>query len=159
MEKDKKQYLKPRTIARIAGIQKIYIDVYYKDISNGSRDIVTSQDFIKEMFGNEYDISQGVDSDFFNKLTQNIIKDFNSIEQKFLPFCKKENITNNSSELINVILAFGTFEILENSENLHPNIIISEYVKIAKFFFAKEEVSFINAILDSVYKSVSKNAN
>ncbi len=159
MEKEKKQYLKPRTIARIAGIQKVYANIYYKDIASGSQDIVTSQDFIKEMFGDDYDTSQGIDGDFFNKLTHDILEKFFNIEQKFLPFCKKENITNSSSQLINVILVFGTYEILEANEKLHPNIVISEYVKIAKFFFAREEVSFINAILDSVYKSINQDAN
>ncbi len=159
MEEEKKRYLKPRTIARIAGLQKVYTDVYYKDIASGSQDIVTNPDFIKEIFGDGYDISQGIDKNFFDNLTQNILANFSNIEKKFLPFCKKENITSGSSDLINVILAFGTFEILDTSEKLHPNIVISEYVKIAKFFFAKEEVSFINAILDSVYKSINQDVN
>lgn len=55
--------------------------------------------------------------------------------------------------LLKAILMCGTFELLEHSDIDSP-IIINDYLNIGHAFYEKNEVSFINGILDNLKKNI-----
>lgn len=51
------------------------------------------------------------------------------------------------------ILRAGTYELLARID-VPTGTVVDEYVEVAKAFYAKPEVSFVNALLDAVAKAV-----
>jgi len=57
------------------------------------------------------------------------------------------------------ILRIGVYEILFD-ENIPPKVAIAEAMRLARKFSTKEAASFVNAILDAIYKrSIGKDAD
>jgi N utilization substance protein B len=54
---------------------------------------------------------------------------------------------------LRAILRAGTFEILERKD-VPVAVIVTEYVEIARAFFAEEEPRIVNAVLDRIAKQV-----
>ena len=70
--------------------------------------------------------------------------------------CISKNVAKNWSfsrldKVMQSLLRLGTCEILFFKE-IPSKVIFNEYIEIAKSFFAKNDVSFVNGILNSIYK-------
>ena len=70
-----------------------------------------------------------------------------SIEQNF-------NL-KNLDDIFKIIIQCATFEFLYKP-NLSRKIIIKEYLNVSNFFLSNSQTKYLNAILDSIAKNLSK---
>ena len=92
-----------------------------------------------------------IDTEFFEDLLTKA-----KIHQKEIDELIKENIADNwefgrFDKVMQALLRLGTCEIMF-FENIPANVIFNEYIEIAKAFFKKSEVSFVNGILNAISK-------
>lgn len=92
-----------------------------------------------------------IDSEFFEELLTKA-----KIHQEEIDKLIEENIADNWSfgrfdKVMQALLRLGTCEIMF-FENIPANVIFNEYIEIAKAFFQKNEVSFVNGILNAIFK-------
>ncbi len=91
------------------------------------------------------DIDKQFFSDLINRLQQNLSKIDAQIQQNIAKTWSFDRLDKVMQEL----LRLGVCEILFFKEIPH-NVIFNEYIEIAKAFFEKNEVSFVNGLLNSV---------
>ena len=92
-----------------------------------------------------------IDSEFFTELitkTQNHRKEIDKLIE--------ENVADNwefsrFDKVMQSLLRLGVCEVIF-FENIPANVVFNEYIEIAKSFFKKREVSFVNGILNSIFK-------
>lgn len=92
-----------------------------------------------------------IDTEFFEKLLTK-----SKTHQKEIDKLIEENVADNWSfgrfdKVMQAVLRLGTCEIVF-FENIPANVIFNEYIEIAKAFFQKSEVSFVNGILNAICK-------
>ena len=92
-----------------------------------------------------------IDSEFFEELLTK-----SKVYQEEIDKLIEKNIADNWSfgrfdKVMQALLRLGTCEILF-FENIPANVIFNEYIEIAKAFFQKNEVSFVNGILNAIFK-------
>ncbi len=76
-----------------------------------------------------------------------IDEEVKNIENKF----NLKNIDN----IFKIIIQCATFELLYKP-NLSKKIIIKEYLNVSNFFLSNQQTKYLNAILDSLAKILSK---
>ena len=91
-----------------------------------------------------------IDLDFFTELMEKVGEHREEVD-KFI----EKNIAKNWSfdrldKVMLALLRLGVCEIVYMN-NIPTNVSFSEYIEVAKAFFKKKEVGFINGILNSVY--------
>ena len=62
---------------------------------------------------------------------------------------------NNLDDIFRIIIQCATFELLYKP-NLSKKIIIKEYLNVSNFFLNSSQTKYLNAILDTLAKSLSK---
>tara|TARA_Y100000590_G_scaffold306235_1_gene345483 strand:- start:2907 stop:3365 length:459 start_codon:yes stop_codon:yes gene_type:complete len=140
-----------KTISRLAAIQSVFQSFF----DNQKLEKVAKQ-FNNYRFNENFDnknFKLSFEKNFYNKLILYIENfdlkyDINDYFSNYLtskrPYSRLDIITKS-------ILIVATSEILKN-KTVNKKIIINDYVEITKSFMNKPEVSFINAILDKIYK-------
>ena len=76
-----------------------------------------------------------------------INEEINNIESNF-------NV-KNLDDIFKIIIQCATFEFLYKP-NLSRKIIIKEYLNVSNFFLSNSQTKYLNAILDSIAKNLSK---
>ena len=106
------------------------------------------------------EISQNeIDTDFFVELLTK-----SKIHQEEIDKLIEKNLMDNwefdrFDRVMQAVLRLGVCEIVY-FENIPANVIFNEYIEIAKAFFKKGEVSFVNGILNAIAKQhESKQTN
>ena len=61
----------------------------------------------------------------------------------------------NLDDIFKIIIQCATFEFLYKP-NLSRKIIIKEYLNVSNFFLSNSQTKYLNAILDSIAKNLSK---
>ncbi len=62
---------------------------------------------------------------------------------------------NNLDDIFRIIIQCATFELLYKP-NVSKKIIIKEYLNVSNFFLNSSQTKYLNAILDTLAKSLSK---
>ena len=62
---------------------------------------------------------------------------------------------NNLDDIFKIIIQCATFEFMYKP-NLSKKIIIKEYLNVSNFFLNNSQIKYLNAILDSLAKSLAK---
>lgn len=75
------------------------------------------------------------------------------IEKTIIKHLDKDIDLKKTDKLLKIILFSAVFEFLFK-HNTPKNVIISEYVKASEFFLEKAQISYLNAILDKLSKSI-----
>lgn len=98
------------------------------------------------------EISQNeIDADFFEELLTK-----SKIHEEKIDKLIEKNLVDNWSfdrfdKVMQALLRLGVCEIVF-FENIPANVVFNEYIEIAKAFFKKGEVSFVNGILNAIAK-------
>ncbi|MBI28319.1 MAG: hypothetical protein CMI95_00275 [Pelagibacteraceae bacterium] len=142
----------PKTLSRLAAVQSLFQSLFTKESLNR-----VALEFNEHRFNKKYEelnVQLNYDKDYYNKLILYIEKfDLKYDYEDFFSLYIKEKRPYKRLDIITKsILIVGASEIY-NDKNIKKNIIINEYIEIAKGFLNKPEVSFINAILDKIYDS------
>lgn len=148
MQEDRKQKSGLRGVTRLYAIQVLYQSQFEEQSlekllseAKNHPEIVLSEDIAL----NE------IDFEFFENLMKKLQNNLSRIDD-----CISKNVAKNWSfsrldKVMQSLLRLGTCEILFFKE-IPSKVIFNEYIEIAKSFFAKNDVSFVNGILNSIYK-------
>lgn len=102
-----------------------------------------------------YDKKPDVDTIFVLKLVRGVIDNFERIDS----FIEKHSLHWKLSRIPLIeknILRIGIYELLISSDT-PPKVVINEAIELGKKFGAEEAGSFINGILDNIFKTDMKN--
>ena len=124
----------PAKNPRVLIIQKIYSQIIYKD-QKINFEKHRFKKFIKDVVLGTIERREIID------------EEIKKIEEKF-------NL-KNIDDIFKIIIQCATFELLYKP-NLSRKIIIKEYLNVSNFFLSNQQTKYLNAILDSLAKILSK---
>ena len=75
------------------------------------------------------------------------------IEETIIKHLDKDIDLKKTDKLLKIILFSAVFELMFK-HNTPKNVIISEYVLASEFFLEKAQISYLNAILDTLSKLI-----
>jgi N utilization substance protein B len=139
-----------RSMARLCAVQAVYCT----DITNCAIETIMtdSHSSLDEIFVTEnFSISE-MDRNFFLRLVKATGDNLLIIDEMI-----SKNLSNNwefnrLDSVMKSILRLGVAELLY-FEDIPSNVVFNEYIEISKSFFAKNEVAFVNGLLNSIGKS------
>ena len=79
------------------------------------------------------------------------------IEETITKHLKDDIDFQRTDKLLKIILFSAVFELMYKI-NTPKNVIINEYVQASEFFLEKAQISYLNAILDKLSKSLRKES-
>lgn len=149
----KTKFLSKKIIAnrnsRILAIQGLYLfdinpDLDYSQIIF---DLLETHDLMATDLKN----FQEYNKKYLISLVKNTLAQLNIIDEKISQYLTKEWRLERLPKLVKAILRIGAYEVLNPSE-VQVNMLIDNYLEIAKIFDHSGEVGFINSILDKILK-------
>lgn len=121
-------------------MEKISLDALIKDARSGA-EVIISED---------YSVSE-IDLDFFISLVSTVIEKLEEIDA-IAESHMSDNWTFKRLDLVmQEIIRLGICE-LKFLEGVPGTVVFNEYIEIAKAFFEKNDVSFLNGLLNTVEK-------
>ncbi|MEM8550845.1 MAG: transcription antitermination factor NusB [Pseudomonadota bacterium] len=143
-----------RAVARLAAVQALY----QMDVTGaGARDVV--KEF--ELFRLRQDIDgqtlRAIDEAWFEALVSGVVDHQRSIDAAIDTALKEGWPLRRIDLTLRALLRSGVFE-LSHKPDVPPRVAISEYVEVAKAFFAGDEPRLVNGVLDKVARRVRPEA-
>lgn len=89
---------------------------------------------------------------FVNEHIEKIIHNYDSLEEVLVKYLKKTWKLSRISRIEHTIFILAIYE-LKFLKELSGKVIINEAIELGKKYSTKESGSFINGILDNIYKS------
>ncbi len=139
-----------RTVARLAAVQGLY----QMELSGAGVDAVI-REFLDHRFEGDLEgepLAQG-DHDYFAAILQGVVRDQLSIDRAIVKRLAAGWRLERLDATVRAMLRAGTYELAHVPETPHE-IVIDEYVELAKAFFDEAEAKFVNAALDGVARDV-----
>ena len=136
-------YIHPRRLCR----EGVFQGLYALEISSEKREIILDDIFKRYSFNS---LNQAFISDLFFKTIDN--KEF--LEKTIITHAENWEI-QRIALLDKLILLMAICE-LYFMDDIPPKVTISEAIEIAKRYSTEESSSFVNGILDAVYKAKEK---
>jgi len=135
-----------RSVARLAAVQALY----QMDLSGQGADLVVRQ-FHDHRFGAEVDGLRlaSADEAWFAGLVRGVANAQSEIDPAIVRRLAKGWKLARLDATVRAILRAGAFELMRLPE-APTEVVIDEYVEIAKSFFEGPEPGFINAALDAI---------
>jgi N utilization substance protein B len=135
-----------RSVARLAAIQALY----QMEVSGAGAETVV-REFIDHRFGSEIEGEPLAEADeaFFADIVRGVVKDQAKIDQLIAKRLATGWRLDRLDATVRSILRAGAFE-LSALKDIPTEIVIDEYVEIAKSFFEGVEPGFVNGALDGI---------
>ena len=135
-----------RSVARLAAIQALY----QMEVSGAGAETVV-REFIDHRFGSEIEGEPLAEADeaFFGDIVRGVVKDQVKIDQLIARRLATGWRLDRLDATVRSILRAGAFE-LSALKDIPTEIVIDEYVEIAKSFFEGVEPGFVNGALDGI---------
>ncbi|HVX81867.1 MAG TPA: transcription antitermination factor NusB [Devosiaceae bacterium] len=139
-----------RGAARLAAVQALYqMDVGRQPLEETLAQF-SSIHRAREIEGEEY---LPADADFFRQIVSGVVKAQVAIDPAIDAALTEGWPVTRIDATLRAILRAGAFELLRRRD-IPPKVVISEYVDIAKAFYADDAVKMVNAVLDAVSRTV-----
>lgn len=143
-----------KTKSGLRGVTRFYAVqmLYQAEMESKSLDgIIKSAESSVEVVLSEDVTISGIDIEFFKTLL-NVIKEHLAEIDKVI----SENLSDKwkidrLDKVMKNILRLGVAELLYLKE-IPSNVVFNEYIEISKAFFEKDDVSFVNGLLNAVSK-------
>lgn len=137
-----------KSSARLMAVQAVY-QMHKNDQT--AKEVV--REYLDHRAGMEVDGERLVspDKEHLADTVQGVEENFDQLQEMVVKNRDKEILTNEP--LLNALLLCGAHELMLRSDIDAP-IIISDYVHVAQAFFEENESKLVNAVLDSVRKTV-----
>lgn len=137
-----------KSAARLLAVQAVY--QMHKN-EQSSKEVV--REYLDHRIGMEIDGDQMVPADEqdFSSIVQGVEEHFDQLQSMVLKNRNQDLVTNEP--LLNAVFLCGAFELMMRQDIDFP-IIISDYVHVAQSFFDEGESKLVNAVLDSIRKTV-----
>ncbi len=139
-----------RTVSRLATVQALYqMELAGEDVETVVREFLNHR-FDADIEGQPL---AEADEDWFAQVVRGVVADQKAIDERI----KKRLASNWRLERIDAtlraLLRSGAWELAHKPE-VPKEIVIDEYVELAKAFFDEAEAKFVNAALDGVARDV-----
>lgn len=143
-----------RGAARLAAVQALY----QMDIGRQTLEDTLAQ-FSSYHIGREIEGEQYLpaDADFFQQIVSGVIKAQLQIDPAVDNALTADWPVARIDATLRAILRAGAFELLQRRD-IPPKVVITEYVDIAKAFYADDAVGMVNGALDAIAKTVEPKA-
>lgn len=135
-----------RSVARLAAVQALY----QMEASGVGVEAVV-REFKDHRFQGDLEGETLADADepFFADLARGVIASQASIDRAIVSRLAPGWALPRLDATVRAILRCAVFE-LQSLQDIPREIVINEYLEIAKSFFSAQETAFINGILDSI---------
>ena len=92
---------------------------------------------------------------YIKEIVSGTIERIDLIEETILTNLEKDIDLKKTDKILKIILFSAVFELMFK-HNIPKNVVISEYVRASEFFLEKAQISYLNAVLDKLSKSIRK---
>jgi N utilization substance protein B len=140
-----------RSVARLAAVQALY----QMEVGGAGVDAVV-REFADHRFGGDLEgESQGdapmaeADEAFFAEIVRGVVADQGVIDRSIVKRLAQGWKLERLDATVRAILRAGAYELARRSD-VPVEVVIDEYVELAKAFFDPAEAGFINAALDAI---------
>jgi N utilization substance protein B len=135
-----------RSVARLAAVQALY----QMEVSGAGVEAVV-REFSDHRFGGDIDGSRLAEADqtFFAEIIRGVVADQAVIDQAIVRRLAVGWRLERIDATLRAILRAGAFELWRRPD-VPVEVVIDEYVELAKSFFNGPEASFVNAALDAI---------
>ncbi len=139
-----------RGAARLAAVQALY----QMDIG-GAGVLEVVAEYEAHRLGQEIDGDTYLkaDASWFRSVVSGVVRDQLKLDPLIKSALQDDWALSRLDSTVRAILRAGVFELLERKD-VPIAVIVTEYVEIAKAFFADEEPRLVNAVLDRIAKQV-----
>ena len=143
-----------RGAARLAAVQALY----QMDVGRQSLEDTLSQ-FNAHMLGREVEGEQYLpaDADFFRQIVSGVIRSQLDIDPTIDKSLSSDWPVGRIDATLRAILRAAAFELLRRRD-IPQGVVISEYVDIAKAFYADDAPRLVNAVLDAIARQAAPGA-
>ncbi|PHY13116.1 transcription antitermination factor NusB [Caulobacter sp. B11] len=142
--------IQPRSVSRLAAVQALY----QMEVSGVGVDAVV-REFAEHRFDRdvggpgEGDQLAAADETFFAELAKGVVANQAAIDQAIVRRLASGWRLERLDATARAVLRAGAFELLHRLD-VPTEVVIDEYVEIAKSFFEGPEAGFINGALDAI---------
>jgi N utilization substance protein B len=154
-EEDRRSDLSPaqrraRTVARLAAVQALY----QLEMGGEGVDKVV-REFSDHRFQGDIEGETLADADeaYFAEIVRGVVADQAAIDRAVVKRLAEGWKLERIDATVRAILRSGAWELLHRKD-VAREIVIDEYVELAKAFFEATEAKFVNAALDGVARDV-----
>ncbi len=153
MTKEVDQQVRPanqRGAARLAAVQALYqMDV------GGTGVLEVVAEYEAHRLGQELDGDTYLkaDASWFRSIVAGVVRDQVKIDPLVRSALQEDWPLSRLDSTLRAILRAGTFELIERKD-VPVAVIVTEYVEIARAFFADDEPKVVNAVLDRIAKQI-----
>ena len=135
-----------RSVARLAAVQALY----QMEVSGAGVEAVV-REFCDHRFAGDIEGARLAEADeaFFAEIVRGVVAEQGAIDQAVARRLAKGWRLERIDATLRAILRAGTFELLHRPD-VPVEVVIDEYVELAKSFFEGPEPGFVNAALDGV---------
>ena len=138
--------VKPRSVARLAAVQALY----QMEVSGVGVDAVV-REFSEHRFDRDVDGEKmaAADETFFAELAKGVVAKQGEVDQAIVKRLASGWRLDRLDATARAVLRAGAFELMHRPD-VPTEVVIDEYVEIAKSFFEGPEAGFINGALDAI---------
>ena len=135
-----------RSVARLAAVQALY----QMEVSGSGVEAVV-REFRDHRFAGDLDGSTLAEADevFFGEILRGVVEAQSRVDTAVVCRLSEGWRLERIDATARAILRCGGYELLQRPD-IPTEIVIDEYVEIAKSFFSGAEPGFINGVLDSI---------
>ena len=139
-----------RSVARLAAVQALY----QMEVSNAGAEHVI-REFTDHRFDRdiEGETLASADEGFFADLVRGVVSEQKRVDAAVARHLAQGWRLERLDATVRAILRCGTYE-LTNRADVPTEVVIDEYVEVAKSFFEESEPGFVNGALDAVARDV-----
>ncbi|USQ98189.1 transcription antitermination factor NusB [Caulobacter sp. RL271] len=138
--------IQPRSVARLAAVQALY----QMEVSGAGVDSVI-REFGEHRFDRDVEGERlaAADETFFAELTKGVVTNQAKVDQGIVKRLASGWRLERLDATARAVLRAGAFELMYRPD-VPTEVVINEYVEIAKSFFEGPESGFINGALDAI---------
>jgi N utilization substance protein B len=139
-----------RSVARLAAVQALY----QMDVSHVGVEAVI-REFSEHRFDRDVEgiTLASADEAFFAELVRGVVARQREVDAAIVRRLAENWRLDRLDATVRAILRAGAYE-LENRADVPTEVVIDEYVEVAKSFFEGPEPGFVNGALDGVAQDV-----
>jgi N utilization substance protein B len=140
---------KARTISRLAAVQALY---QMELAGTGAETVV--KEFLDHRFQGdiEGETLADADEDYFAEIVRGVVARQAEIDRAIVKRLAQGWKLERIDSTVRAMLRAGAFELI--SKGAPKEVVIDEYIELAKAFFDQAEVKFLNGCLDGVARDV-----
>ena len=141
-----------RTVARLAAVQALY------QMELGAAGVeAVIREFTEHRFGRELDDATLADADeaFFAEIVRGVVAHQGTIDRAITRRLAENWKLERLDATVRAIFRSGAFE-LAHRPDVPTEVVIDEYVELAKSFFEGTEPGFVNGALDGIARDVRR---